>query len=110
MLQNKFKLKLYFFLFSGSGSCPECNIPLRRVNFRLQLFEDSLVDKEIEIRRRVLRDFNKSEEDFADLREFSDYQVQEIIAKLKIYSSKQSALCLHEMNKTLCFPLIPNSI
>jgi len=60
----------------GSGSCPECNIPLRRANFRLQLFEDSSVDKEIEIRRRVFREFNKTEEDFLSLSEFSDYQVR----------------------------------
>ena len=76
--------KKYFLDFSGSGSCPECNIPLRRVNFRLQLFEDSFVDKEIEIRRRVLKDFNKTEEDFASLREFGDYQemVEDIIYSL----------------------------
>ena len=70
-------------LFSGSGSCPECNIPLRRVNFRLQLFEDSLVDKEIEIRRRILREYNKLEEDFATPREFSDYQVKQMYSKNK---------------------------
>lgn len=68
----------------GSGSCPECHIPLRRVNFRLQLFEDSLVDKEIEIRRRVLREFNKTEEDFPTAREYSDYQemIEDIIFNL----------------------------
>jgi CDK-activating kinase assembly factor MAT1 len=43
-----------------------------------------LVDKEIEIRRRVLRDFNKTEEDFSTLREFSDYQemIEDIIYNL----------------------------
>jgi len=42
------------------------------------------VDKEIEIRRRVLKDFNKTEEDFATLREFGDYQemVEDIIYNL----------------------------
>ncbi len=40
---------------SGSGSCPECDIPLRRTNFRLQLFEDAIIDKEVEIRRRILK-------------------------------------------------------
>ena len=77
-------LQAFSNFFSGSGSCPECGIPLRRVNFRLQLFEDSFVDKEIEIRRRVLKDFNKTEEDFATLREFGDYQemVEDIIYNL----------------------------
>jgi CDK-activating kinase assembly factor MAT1 len=57
---------------------------LRRVNFRLQLFEDPSVDKEIEIRRRVLRDFNKTEEDFTSAREFGDYQelIEDIIYNL----------------------------
>jgi CDK-activating kinase assembly factor MAT1 len=40
---------------SGSGSCPECDIPLRRTNFRLQLFEDAIIDKEVDIRRRILK-------------------------------------------------------
>ena len=57
---------------------------MRRVNFRLQLFEDPSVDKEIEIRRRVLRDFNKTEEDFTSAREFGDYQelIEDIIYNL----------------------------
>ena len=38
----------------GSGTCPECNISLRRTNFRLQFFEDATIEKEIEIRKRVL--------------------------------------------------------
>ena len=43
------------YLLPGSGSCPECDVPLRRTNFRLQLFEDAFVDKEVDIRRRILR-------------------------------------------------------
>ena len=58
---------------AGSGSCPECDIPLRRGNFRLQLFEDAIIDKEVDIRRRILKDFNKHEEDFESLREYNDY-------------------------------------
>ncbi|KAG5868986.1 hypothetical protein JTB14_025265 [Gonioctena quinquepunctata] len=57
----------------GSGSCPECRIPLRRNNFRVQLFEDSTVEKEVDIRKRVLRDFNKKEEDFNSLGEYNNY-------------------------------------
>jgi len=68
----------------GSGSCPECGIPLRRANFRLQLFEDASVDKEVDIRRRILKDFNKQEEDFESLREYNDYleMVEDIIFNL----------------------------
>ncbi|XP_050684061.1 CDK-activating kinase assembly factor MAT1 isoform X2 [Leptidea sinapis] len=57
----------------GSGSCPDCNVPLRRCNYRVQLFEDAMVEKEIDIRKRILKDFNKKEEDFATLREYNDY-------------------------------------
>ncbi|XP_025833355.1 CDK-activating kinase assembly factor MAT1 [Agrilus planipennis] len=68
----------------GSGACPECRIPLRRNNFRVQLFEDSMVEKEVDIRKRILRDFNKKEEDFASVREYNDYleDVETIIFNL----------------------------
>ena len=57
----------------GSGSCPTCNIGLRRAQFRLQLFEDSIVEKDVDIRKRILKDFNKKEEDFETLNEYNDY-------------------------------------
>ncbi|GBP41349.1 hypothetical protein EVAR_84692_1 [Eumeta japonica] len=68
----------------GSGSCPECNVPLRRSNFRVQLFEDAMVEKEIDIRKRVLKDFNKKEEDFNSLRDYNDYleEIETIIYNL----------------------------
>lgn len=68
----------------GSGSCPQCALPLRRVNFRFQLFENSFVEKEVDIRRRLLKDYNKKEEDFETLREYNDYleQVETIIFNL----------------------------
>lgn len=73
-----------FHLLSGSGSCLECGVPLRRSNFRVQLFEDPMVEKEVDIRKRVLRDFNKKEEDFNSLKEFNDYleEVETIIFNL----------------------------
>lgn len=68
----------------GSGSCPDCNVPLRRSNFRVQLFEDPVVEKEVDIRKRILRDFNKKEDDFKTLREYNDYleEVETIIFNL----------------------------
>lgn len=68
----------------GSGACPQCNVPLRRSNFRLQLFEDSMVEKEVDIRKKVLKDFNKKEDDFASLKEYNDYleMVETIIYNL----------------------------
>ncbi|XP_058797870.1 CDK-activating kinase assembly factor MAT1 [Phymastichus coffea] len=68
----------------GSGSCPECHTVLRRVNFRIQLYEDSMVEKEVSIRKRVLRDFNKKEEDFGTSREYDNYleEIENIIFNL----------------------------
>ncbi|XP_058059625.1 CDK-activating kinase assembly factor MAT1 [Anopheles bellator] len=68
----------------GSGSCPECGVALRRSNFRVQLFEDSNVDKEVQIRKRILKDFNKKEDDFASLDEYNNYLevIEEIVFNL----------------------------
>eukprot|EP00058_Branchiostoma_floridae_P024739 XP_002610229.1 hypothetical protein BRAFLDRAFT_130762 [Branchiostoma floridae] len=45
----------------GSGTCPECNISLRRNTFRIQQFEDPFVDKEVDIRKRILKIIVKKE-------------------------------------------------
>ncbi|XP_015790749.1 CDK-activating kinase assembly factor MAT1 [Tetranychus urticae] len=68
----------------GSSACPKCGITLRKTKFRLQLFEDPLVDKEVDIRRSVLQDFNKSEKDFSSLAEYNEYLefVEDIIYNL----------------------------
>ncbi|GFY63424.1 hypothetical protein TNIN_185401 [Trichonephila inaurata madagascariensis] len=68
----------------GSAACPQCNIALRRNNFRVQIFEDSSVEKELDIRKRILKDFNKKEEDFDSLREYNDYleEIETIIFNL----------------------------
>lgn len=68
----------------GSNACPQCNVPLRRVNFRFQLFENSFVEKEVDIRRKILKDFNKKEEDFSALNEYNDYleEIENIVFNL----------------------------
>ncbi|EDO44111.1 predicted protein [Nematostella vectensis] len=71
-----------------SAACPECNTPLRRSDFRLQQFEDLLVEKEVDIRKTVLKYYNKHEEDFAGepdpLRSYNDYleDVEDIVWNL----------------------------
>uniref|UniRef100_H3DIY7 MNAT1 component of CDK activating kinase n=1 Tax=Tetraodon nigroviridis TaxID=99883 RepID=H3DIY7_TETNG len=59
----------------GSGNCVQCDTPLRKSNFRVQLFEDPAVDKEVEIRKKVLKIYNKRDVDFSSLREYNDYLV-----------------------------------
>ncbi|XP_063040352.1 CDK-activating kinase assembly factor MAT1 [Engraulis encrasicolus] len=68
----------------GSGNCIECDTPLRKSNFRVQLFEDPAIDKEVEIRKKVLKIYNKREFDFPSLRDYNDYleQVEEIVFNL----------------------------
>ncbi|XP_067942517.1 CDK-activating kinase assembly factor MAT1-like isoform X2 [Watersipora subatra] len=68
----------------GSGNCTECNTALRRINFRLQFFEDGSIEKELEIRKKILKDYNLKEDSFATLREYNDYleEVETIIFNL----------------------------
>ncbi|XP_073427215.1 CDK-activating kinase assembly factor MAT1 [Dendrobates tinctorius] len=68
----------------GSGTCQECNTPLRKSNFRVQLFEDPTIDKEVEIRKKILKIYNKREEDFPCLREYNDFleEIEEIVFNL----------------------------
>ncbi|XP_063803779.1 CDK-activating kinase assembly factor MAT1 isoform X1 [Pseudophryne corroboree] len=68
----------------GSGTCQECNTPLRKSNFRVQLFEDPTIDKEVEIRKKILKIYNKREEDFPSLRVYNDFleEIEEIVFNL----------------------------
>ncbi|XP_040267134.1 CDK-activating kinase assembly factor MAT1 [Bufo bufo] len=68
----------------GSGTCQECNTPLRKSNFRVQLFEDPTIDKEVEIRKKILKIYNKREEEFPSLGEYNDYleEIEEIVINL----------------------------
>jgi len=71
-----------------SAACPECNTALRRNDFRIQQFEDLIVEKEVDIRKKILKIYNKLEEDFQSeqdpLRAYNDYleEVETIIWNL----------------------------
>jgi len=39
-----------------SAPCPECHRPLKRSQFRLQQFEDSWVEREVDIRKKILKE------------------------------------------------------
>ena len=73
----------------------------------MQLFEDANIDKEVDIRRKILRDFNKQEEDFETLREFNDYleMVEDIIFNLTnnidILETNKKIASYKEQNKEL---------
>ncbi|KAL0140831.1 CDK-activating kinase assembly factor [Mucor lusitanicus] len=61
-------------LFSaGPAPCPICQQVLRKNQFMSQIFEDLAVEKEVRIRKRAARVFNKRAEDFPSLRAYNDY-------------------------------------
>ncbi|THV07862.1 CDK-activating kinase assembly factor [Dendrothele bispora CBS 962.96] len=61
----------------GPAPCPICSKVLRKLAFQPQTFEDLEVEKEVAIRRRLAKEFNKRREDFDDLKEYNDY-LQEV--------------------------------
>ncbi|KAH0830378.1 CDK-activating kinase assembly factor MAT1-domain-containing protein [Lanmaoa asiatica] len=68
----------------GPAPCPICQKILRKLAFTPQTFEDLTVEKEVAVRRRVAKDFNKRREDFPDLRSYNDYleEVEDITFNL----------------------------
>ena len=68
----------------GPAPCPHCGKILRKAKFRKQTFEDTLVEREVDIRQRIYRSFNKRREDFKSLRAYNDYleEVEDIIFNL----------------------------
>ena len=70
--------------FSGPAPCPICKQTLRKSNFVVQTFDDLLVEKEVNVRKRITKYYNKRPEDFGSLRAFNDYleSVEEIIFNL----------------------------
>ncbi|KAF3387674.1 RNA polymerase II transcription factor B subunit 3 [Penicillium rolfsii] len=71
---------------SGPASCPVagCRKTLRKNRFRQQTFEDIGVEREVDIRRRVMHILNRREEEFDSKRAYDDFleQREEIIANL----------------------------
>ncbi|KAJ3277987.1 TFIIH/NER complex subunit [Borealophlyctis nickersoniae] len=58
----------------GPAPCPECKHILRKRDFVTQTFEDLQVEKEVQIRKRLARIYNKRLEDFKGvLRDYNDY-------------------------------------
>ncbi|KAF5324489.1 hypothetical protein D9611_004482 [Ephemerocybe angulata] len=68
----------------GPAPCPICNKTLRKLAFTPQTFEDLTVEKEVAVRRRIAKDFNKRREDFPNLRAYNDHleQVEELTFNL----------------------------
>ncbi|WBW72182.1 transcription factor TFIIK complex ubiquitin-protein ligase E3 subunit, Pmh1 [Schizosaccharomyces osmophilus] len=60
---------------TGPAACPTpgCGKILRKAKFREQTFEDAQIEREIDVRRRIAKIFNKGQQDFESLQEYNDY-------------------------------------
>ncbi|CAK7897163.1 RNA polymerase II transcription factor B subunit 3 [[Candida] anglica] len=70
----------------GPAPCPypDCGKILRKNKFKKQVFDDLVIEREIDIRKRVSAIYNKTEEDFETLQEFNAYleNVENIVFNL----------------------------
>ncbi|KAF8469165.1 CDK-activating kinase assembly factor MAT1-domain-containing protein [Kalaharituber pfeilii] len=59
----------------GPAQCPVvgCTKVLRKAKFKKQTFEDIQIEREVDIRRRVSKIFNKRHSDFDNLKQYNDY-------------------------------------
>ncbi|KAL1964599.1 hypothetical protein VTN77DRAFT_6773 [Rasamsonia byssochlamydoides] len=71
---------------SGPAPCPVagCHKTLRKNRFRKQTFEDISVEREVDIRKRVMQILNRREDEFDSKRAYDDFleQREEIISNL----------------------------
>lgn len=68
----------------GPAPCPECGQKCRKYEFGVQTFQDLQVEREVDVRRRVGKLFNKTEGDFDSLRAYNNYleEVEAILFNL----------------------------
>jgi len=57
----------------GQAPCPQCQINLKKTHFREQMFDDPAVDKEVFVRTKLLKIYNKRENDFSSEAEYDNY-------------------------------------
>ncbi|GAA6052588.1 hypothetical protein JCM3770_003258 [Rhodotorula araucariae] len=61
-------------LFSlGPEPCPVCGQTIRKNQFQPQIFQNLEVQKEVAVRRRTAKIFNKRPEDFSSIEAYNDY-------------------------------------
>lgn len=78
---------------NGPNQCPyiHCHKTLRKKAFREPTFSDLNVEREVDIRRRVMAVFNRAEDEFEDLRAYNDYlnMVEDLIQELTYGDEKE---------------------
>ncbi|KAF5099193.1 hypothetical protein DV451_003063 [Geotrichum candidum] len=70
----------------GPATCPYagCGKILRKNKFKQQLFEDLAVEREVDVRKRVAKTFNRRQDDFEMLEDYNNYleEVEGIVFNL----------------------------
>ncbi|KAE8224489.1 hypothetical protein CF319_g2627 [Tilletia indica] len=68
----------------GSAPCPQCGTTCRKNQFGVQTFSDLGVEREVDVRRRVAKIYNKQEKDFPSMEAYNNYleEVEEITFNL----------------------------
>lgn len=78
---------------NGPNQCPYigCHKTLRKKAFREPTFSDLNVEREVDIRRRVMAVFNRTEDEFEDLRAYNDYlnMVEDLVQDLTYGNEKE---------------------
>ncbi|EWC44694.1 hypothetical protein DRE_06590 [Drechslerella stenobrocha 248] len=96
-------------LFSqGPSQCPVvgCDKILRKHKFRKQTFEDIKVEREVDVRKRISKTFNKRQEDFPSLKEFNDYLEEvetvtfNLINSLDVAATEAKIVAFEQSNKS----------
>ncbi|CCI40615.1 hypothetical protein ABG067_002944 [Albugo candida] len=54
-------------------ACPTCSKPVKKSQLQDKTIEEINYTKEVSIRKKVLKDYNKTEDDFVTLEEYNDY-------------------------------------
>lgn len=64
---------VYKLFAHGQAPCPECQTPLRRINFITSTFEDVEIEREIRIRKMLGVYFTRNQSEFEDVQRYNDY-------------------------------------
>ncbi|KAF2193021.1 CDK-activating kinase assembly factor [Zopfia rhizophila CBS 207.26] len=101
----------------GPAPCPiaGCKRTLRKAKFRNQTFEDLRVEREVDIRRRVAKILNKTEEDFDTLLNYNNYletvetTTFNLIYKIDVEATERRLQAFAEVQRAEALSTLPAS-
>lgn len=94
---------VYDIFAHGYAPCPECQTPLRKLNFISSTFEDVGIEYELRVRKMLLRHFHRDEEEFSSIDSYDDYleAFEELVFSL-LGADKESTIkaCISEIKES----------